>query len=61
MAQKEGVECHGVLWVLDELEQTGVLGSAELELALSTLAAHKDTRLPVAEVASRIARYRLAR
>ena len=60
LAGVEQVECHGVLWVLDELEQHHVLTAEQLLSALVLITSHLRCRLPKAEVQVRLARYRHA-
>ena len=60
LAQREGVECHGVLWVMDQLEQYGVLGAASLLIALEKITNHPRCWLPRHEVQLRLSRYRSA-
>jgi predicted nucleic acid-binding protein len=58
VAEAEGLETHGVLWVMDELEREAGLARHMLHDALSAIAAHPRCRLPRAEVGRRLARYR---
>jgi hypothetical protein len=58
LAEAEDVECHGALWVLDELEQHGVLTAEQLLNALVLISGHRRCRLPKAEIQVRLARYR---
>lgn len=58
MAAAEGVECHGVLWVLDELEHAGLLTPQQLLDALTSICQHPRCRLPAGEVRRRQERYR---
>lgn len=56
LAEAEGVRCHGVLWVFDQLEdKQSVLPTLLLE-ALTRLAAHPRCRLPPHEVNLRLTR-----
>ncbi len=55
----EGVDCHGVLWVLDELLEHGVAAGEELGRALRQIAEHPRCRLPRAEVQKRLSKYAL--
>lgn len=57
LATEEQVECRGLLWVLDQIESAALLPPADLEAALSTIAAHPRCRLPESEVLARIQRY----
>jgi hypothetical protein len=58
LASQENVECRGLLWLFDEIEAAGILALADLEAALSAVAAHPRCRLPDGEVLARIDRYR---
>jgi len=60
LAEVEDVECHGVLWVFDQLEQHRVLTAEQLLNALVLITSHPRCRLPKAEVQLRLARYRRA-
>ena len=60
LADAEKVECHGVLWVLDQFEGHTVLSSEQLLNALSLITGHARCRLPKAEIQVRLARYRHA-
>lgn len=57
LAASQVVECHGVLWLLDEMRTTGVASNRELHDGLSTMAAHPRCRLPKAEIRRRLASY----
>jgi hypothetical protein len=59
MAGAEQVECHGVLWVFDALEQNHVVESPELLAALTLIADHPRCRLPKAEIRLRLEKYRV--
>jgi hypothetical protein len=48
----------GVLWVCDQIFETGVITSQLLAAGLEAIAAHPQCRLPRGEIASRIERYR---
>lgn len=58
LATSEGVEHHGVLWVLDQLEAAGVLTAAQLLEGLSVISTHPRCRLPKDEVRKRLTVYR---
>lgn len=58
VADAENLECHGVLWVFDELEVAGLLGAKALHSSLSKISAHERCRLPRREVNIRLKRYR---
>lgn len=57
LAAVEGVECHGVLWVLDQLEGHRILTPTKLRTALRAIASHPRCRLPRTEIQLRLARY----
>jgi hypothetical protein len=57
-AEANGVSCHGVLWLLDRLHDTGVTSADALHRALSRIAAHPRCRLPRNEIAIRLRRWR---
>lgn len=59
LAGEEEVECHGVLWVLDALEQHTIVDSPTLLSALTIIAEHPRCRLPKAEIRLRMERYRV--
>lgn len=59
LAAGEGVECHGVLWILDLMEETGLPGVQILHDVLAKLAAHPRCRLPTREVTVRLERYKV--
>ncbi len=58
LAAGEKVECHGVLWLLDRMEELGTPGIQLLHDGLADLAGHPRCRLPVREIALRLERYR---
>ena len=60
LAERENVECHGVLWVLDALEEQEVLRPLQLLNALTKIAGHPRCRLPPVETQRRLDRYRRA-
>jgi hypothetical protein len=57
LADAEAVECHGVLWVLDQMEAAAVTKIASLHDGLSQLAAHPRCRLPKKEIRIRLDHY----
>jgi predicted nucleic acid-binding protein len=59
LAGGENVECHGVLWLLDIMEEAGTPAIKSLHDGLAALAAHPRCRLPRREITIRIERYRL--
>jgi hypothetical protein len=54
LADAEGVDCHGVLWVLDEVARCGLAHLQALHTALTTIAEHPRCRLPRTEVRKRL-------
>ncbi len=56
LAEAEGVRCHGVLWVFDQIEDRHVIAATLLQEALTRLAAHPRCRLPRGEIDLRLAR-----
>lgn len=58
LAAGENVECHGVLWLLDLMEETGMPGIQLLHDGLETMASHPRCRLPRREITVRLERYR---
>lgn len=48
----------GVLWVCDQIFETGVIASELVAAGLEAIAAHPRCRLPRGEIAIRIERYR---
>ena len=59
LSADENVECHGVLWLLDLLEECGIPGIQLLHDGLETMAGHPRSRLPRREITIRLERYRL--
>jgi hypothetical protein len=57
LSDTEGVTCHGVLWVLDQILDAGIRPKSELADALRTIAAHPRCRLPRGLVAEHLTRY----
>jgi predicted nucleic acid-binding protein len=55
LATAEKVECHGVLWVMDQMFSEGVVQPQHLHTGLSAIARHPRCRLPKDEIASRLA------
>lgn len=56
LAQEHGVVVHGVLWVLDELEATGLLDDSTLAASLRRMLA-RGARLPSDECDLRLQRW----
>jgi predicted nucleic acid-binding protein len=59
LAIGENVECHGVLWLLDIMEEARIPGIQPLHDGLTALAAHPRCRLPRREITIRLERYRV--
>lgn len=57
-AEAHALEVHGTLWVLDQLEAAQACSLEALARGLTQIAAHPRCRLPRAEVAARLNRYR---
>ena len=57
LAMGENVDCHGVLWLLDRMEEAGVPGLQALHDGLAALASHQRC-LPRREITIRLERYR---
>ena len=57
LAATEAVECHGVLWVLDELRDAKVVSIGELHDGLTTISEHPRCRLPKSEIRRRLTHY----
>jgi predicted nucleic acid-binding protein len=58
LADHADVECHGILWLLDLMEEVGIPSVQLLLLGLEALAAHPRCRLPRREITIRLERYR---
>jgi len=58
LAVGENVECHGVLWLLDAMEEAATPDVQPLHDGLAALAAHPRCRLPRREITIRLERYR---
>jgi hypothetical protein len=61
LARAQKMTCFGVLWLCDQLFDGKVVGAEILAVALETIAAHPRCRLPRAEIAARIERYRVVK
>ena len=57
LAEREAVECHGVLWLLDEMQNADVVNIRQLHDGLSAIAQHPRCRLPKPEIRRRLTRY----
>ena len=58
LASAEGVECHGLLWVLDQMFEGAVVDRRPLYSGLKAISEHPRSRLPRAEVNKRLERWR---
>ena len=56
-ATSRGVDCHGTLWVFDQIEQAAILTLPALSDCLQRLHDHPRCRLPSAQINQRLARY----
>ena len=56
LASKEGIVCHGLLWLLDEMHLNGIPAN-RLTSGLQVIRAHPRCRLPQREVNERLAKY----
>jgi len=54
LAETEGVECHGVLWVLDEIARRDLAPLETLRAALRSISEHPRCRLPRGEIRKRL-------
>lgn len=57
LAESEGVDVHGMLWVVDRIEAAGIRDCDTLHACLSKAMAHPRCRLPKGEVDRRLRRY----
>ncbi|MBL8232504.1 MAG: hypothetical protein JNL98_28665 [Bryobacterales bacterium] len=57
LAENESVECHGVLWLLDRMEEAGVADIRRLLAGMRAISGHPRCRLPRREIAIRLERY----
>ena len=55
VAGREGVDCHGALWLLDRLLEEAVVSRERLRAGLEAISRHPRCRLPKAEVRARLA------
>jgi predicted nucleic acid-binding protein len=46
LAESESVDCHGLLWVLDQLLESVLVPPAEMHQALAAISGHPRSRLP---------------
>ena len=57
LATEEGVVCHGVLWLLNEMHAAAVVGTQQLYDGLTAISQHPRCRLPKSEIRHRLADY----
>ena len=57
LARSEGVSCHGVLWLTDQLFERGAVPGNDLHASLRKIASHPRCRLPANEVRKRLQLY----
>lgn len=57
-AHAEGIECHGVLWIIEEIEKARLAPGKTLLKALQIWRSDTVVRLPSVELGHLIARYR---
>ena len=57
LASAEGVDCHGLLWVLDQMIEATVVDQRTLYSGLKAIGDHPRCRLPRAEVNKRLQRW----
>lgn len=53
-AVSKNVGCFGLLWLLDQMEATGVIARLSLVEGLQKISAHRRCRLPKAEIQARL-------
>ena len=58
LASSESVDCHGLLWVLDQMVEAAVVDRRILYSGLKAIGDHPRCRLPRAEVNKRLERWR---
>lgn len=57
LAEQEGVDCHGLLWLLDLMFEASVVAPEALRNGLDAVFVHPRCRLPKDQVRSRLKRY----
>lgn len=55
---RQGLDVHGVLWIIDEMARNGPADAAELVRGLDAIGKHSRCRLPKAELAACLGRLR---
>lgn len=57
LARGEQVDCHGVLWVLDRMQEEAVVAVQVLHDGLTRMSEHPRCRLPKREIRMRLEQY----
>ena len=57
LVDAERVDCHGILWLMDEMLRTASASAREVHDGLAAISAHPRCRLPKGEARARLARY----
>lgn len=58
LGEADGIECHGLLWLIDFIAKEGVATNRKLHQSLTAIASHPRNRLPKREVQERLKRYK---
>ena len=57
LATNEAVECHGVLWLLDKMDDAAMANVQKLYDGLTAISQHQRCRLPKSEIRRRLTNY----
>lgn len=57
LATDEKVECHGVLWLLDKMDEADAVSIRKLHNGLTAISQHPRCRLPKSEIRRRLNSY----
>ena len=57
VANQNGLEIHGVLWICDRFEEYAAITLQDLHAGLSLIGGHPRCRLPAGEITTRLQRY----
>ena len=57
LAKAEQVDCHGVLWLLDQMFEASIASPSELYDGLKAISEHPRCRLPKSEIRKHLVRY----
>ena len=57
MAEGAGVDCHGVLWLLDRMFEEAAANPQDLHAGLRAISIHPRCRLPKSEIRKRLSAY----